>query len=237
MNGSTSRGRSSNAQGAALVLAAVAVLGLLALFGSYLLHKERPIAGTPAPRALFKATLFTIAPRGRACMSSLTLPPNGRILALELGEASGGHTNPPLDVLLTAPGYRALVRVPSEQSEGEVQIPVRPPRHYAIGSACLINRGNASAVLSGSTEARSTSRVKLTLDGRPTEGDIALTFLNSRRESRLSRLAEVFGHASNLTDHLIPVWLIWVLGICSLLTLPALTVALFHRAVREDEAA
>jgi hypothetical protein len=129
------------------------------------------------------------------------------------------------------------VRVPGEQGEGEVQVAVRPPRRYVIGSACLINRGSTPAALLGSTEPRSISRAKLFLDGKPTAGDIALTFLDSRRKSRLSRLAEVFGHASNLTDHLIPVWLIWLLAICTLLSVPAATVALFHRALREDERA
>jgi hypothetical protein len=234
MNERVDRGRVDVGRRAALVLAAAVGLGLLALFASYLLHKERPFAGTPAPRALFKATPFTIPVHGSACMSSLTLPPNGRLLALELGEASGAHGGPPLEVRLTAPGYRELVRVPGERSEGEVQVPVRPPRRYAVGSACLINRGNAPAVLIGSTEPRSVSRVKLTVNGRATEGDIALTFLNGRRLSRLSRLGEVFGHASNLTDHLIPVWLVWIFAIAASLGVSLATLVMFRRAINEE---
>jgi hypothetical protein len=234
---SGTRDSSGAARNAALVLAAVAVVGLLALFASYLLHKERPVAGTPAPRALFTATHFTIPARGSACMSSLTLPPSGRILALELGEAvSEARGSPPLEVLLTAPGYRAVAHVPGEQAEGEVQVPVRPPPRYLIGSACLMNRGSTPAALLGSTEPRSASRVKLVVNGKPTDGDIALTFFSSRRESRLSRLGQVFGRASNLTDHLIPVWLVWTLAITVLLAIPTATVAMFRRAVREDEA-
>jgi hypothetical protein len=223
---------------AAAVCAAVVVLGLLVLFASYLLHSERPIAGTPAPRALFKATLFTIPAHGRACMSSTTLPPNGRLLQLELGEVSGGpHGSPPLDVLLTAPGYRELAHLPGEQSEGSAQLAIRPPRRYVIGSVCLLNMGNTPAGLVGSTEARSTSRSKLTINGKPTEGDIALTFLNSHRQSRLSRLGEVFGHASNLTDHLVPVWLVWILALATLVLVPIGTVLAVRRALAEDEAA
>jgi hypothetical protein len=221
---------------AALVAAIVIALGLLTLFASYLTHKEKPIVGTPAPRALFSASLFTLHPHGRACMSSTTLPPNGRVLQLELGELpSSVSGNPPLDVLLSAPGYRARAHVPGEQSEGPVEVPVRPPRRYVIGSICVVNRGDESAALAGSTEPRSISRSKLTINGKPREGDIALTFLNDRSESRLSRLGDAFDHASNLTDHLIPVWLIWTLAISALLVVPIGTVALFHRALREDE--
>lgn len=232
------RGGSQTPRAAGTVIAGVVVLGLLVSFTSYLLHKERPLAGTPAPRALFKATLFTIPAHGRACMSDTTLPPNGRILQLELGEVSGGaHGNPPIDALLTAPGYSELAHLPSEQGEGAVQLPIRPPPHYVVGSVCLINRGGTPAGLAGSTEPRSISRSMLTINGKGAAGDIALTFLDSRPQSRLSRLGEVFGHASNLTDHLIPVWLVWIIAVTALLAVPVATVAFFRRALREDEIA
>jgi hypothetical protein len=228
---------SRNSGRAAAVLAAVIVLGVLVLITSYLLHTERPIAGTPSPRALFKATLFIIPVGERACMSSTTLPPDGGLLQLELGEATGSaHGSPPIDALLMAPGYRELAHLPGEQAEGEVQLPIHTPRHYVIGSVCLINRGSAPAGLAGSTEPRSISRSKLTINGKPTAGDIALTFLSNRRQSRLSRLGQVFGHASNLTDHLIPVWLIWMLAVTALLAVPTAAVTLFRRALHEDEA-
>jgi hypothetical protein len=220
---------------AALSAAIVIALCLLALFTSYLTHKEKPVVGTPAPRALFNASLFTLRPHARACMSSTTLPPNGRVLQLELGELpNSSHGNPPLDVLLSAPGYRALVHVPGEQSEGPVEVPVRPPRRYVIGSVCVVNGGTESAALAGSTEPRSIARSRLTINGKRREGDIALTFLNDRSQSRLSRLGEVFGHASNLTDRLIPEWLIWTLAVSALLVVPIGTVGLFRRAWRED---
>jgi hypothetical protein len=223
---------------AAAVVLVVVLVGLLLLLVSYLLPTEKPLAGTPSPRALFKATLFTIPPHGRACMSSTTLPPNGRILQLELGEANGSaHGSPPMDVLLSAPGYLERAQLPSEQSEGSVQVPVRPPRHYVIGSICLVNRGATPAVLAGSTEPRAISRSKLTINGKATEGDIALTFLGRRAESRLSRVGEVFSHASTLTDHLIPVWLVWILAVTALLTAPVAVAAMFWRALREDEVA
>jgi hypothetical protein len=221
----------------AAVLAAVVAVCVAILFASYLLHKERPVAGTPSPRALFNATLFTIPAHGSACQSSATLPPDGRILQLQLGEGTGSpHGSPPIDALLSAPGYRELAHLAGEQPEGETQLPIHPPRHYVIGSVCLINRGFTPAALAGSTEPRSISRSKLTINGRPTAGDIAITFLNSHKRTRLSRLGEVFGHASNLTDHLIPVWFVWILTVIALLAVPVATAAMFGRAIREDEA-
>jgi hypothetical protein len=229
-------GPRSLARAAAAIAAAVIVCGALLLLATYLLHKEKPFAGTPSPRALFSATVFTVPAHQSACMSSVTLAPNGRILQFELREPAGStHASPPIDALLSAPGYRELAHLPGEEPEGAVTLRVHPPRHYVIGSACLINRGSTPVGLAGSTEARSRSRVKLTLAGRPVAGDVALTFLSNRSQSRLSRLGEVFSHASNLTDRLIPVWLMWIVAIAVLLAVPTATVLMFYRALEEDE--
>jgi hypothetical protein len=228
----------SLARTAAALAAAVIAAGALLLLGFYLLHKEKPIAGTPAPRALFKTAVFTIHPQERACLSPVTLPRRGDLMQLEVREVqTGAHGIPPVEAILNAPGYHATASLPAEEPEGVVGLPVQPPPHDVIGSICLVNRGTSPVGLAGSTEARSVSRVQLTLNGRPTAGDIALTFLKNRPQSRLSRIAEVFEHASNLTDRLIPAWLIWLLAVVALCAVPVGTVAFIHRALREDEGA
>jgi hypothetical protein len=229
---------SGSARAAAWLAVAVILAGLLLLLGAYLLHKEKPIAGTPAPRALFHATNFTLHPRQSACMNSVTLPPNGRTLQLLLGEApSATNGNPPIDVVLSAPGYRSVARLPAGQGEGQAELFVRPPKHFVVGSICLINRGTSPAVLLGSTEQRSRTRSTLTIDGKAVEGDIALTFVGNHGKTRLSRLGEAFEHASNLTDRLIPDWLVWLIAVFVALSLPVATIAFFYRALREDEVA
>lgn len=221
---------------AAIVAAVVILCCALLLLVSYLLHSERQLVGTPGPSAQSKASEFAILPHQRACMSSITLVPDGRIVQLERGEASGSrHGSPPIEVQLSAPSYRAIARLPGGESEGVVAVPIQPPRRTVIGSACFINRGRTPAVLFGSTEPRTRSRSALTINGKPSAGDIGLSFLGNRSRSRLSRLGEVFDHASNVTDHLVPVWLIWLPTVSALLVAPVVTVAFFYRALREDE--
>jgi hypothetical protein len=223
---------------AAIVAAAVALLGALLLFGSYLLHKEKPVLGTPGPRAAFMASEFSIPAHQRACMSGVTIGPHMRVAQFEVREAPGSSQgSPPIDVLLSGPGYEELAHAQSEQPEGPVEVPIEPPPRSLIGSVCLINRGTRTAVLVGSTESRSRSRAALTIAGKPVSGDIALTFLSGRPRTRLSRLAEVFDHASNLTDNLVPAWLIWIVAISALLGVPVATVVVIRRALLEDEAA
>jgi hypothetical protein len=223
---------------ATIVAAVVILCCALLLLTSYLLHSDRPLVGTPGPSAQSKASEFTILPRQRACMSSVTLAPNGRVVQLERGETPGSRRGgPPVELLLSATGYRATAQLPGGESEAVVAVPIQPPQRAAIGSACLINRGTIPAVFFGSTEPRTRSRSMLTINGKPSTGDIGLSFLNNHRRSRLSRLGEVFEHASNLTDHLIPVWLIWLLTVSALFVVPVVTVAFFHRALQEEEVA
>jgi hypothetical protein len=228
----------STATLAAIVAAAVALLGALLLFGSYLLHREKPVLGTPGPRAAFTASEFTLPAHQRACMSGVTISPHMHVAQFELREPPGSsHGSPPIDVLLSGPGYEALAHAPSEQSEGPVEVQIEPPPRSLIGSVCLINRGPSAAILVGSREPRSRTRSQLTIAGKPTSGDIALTFLSGRPRTRLSRLAEVFDHASDLTDQLIPAWLIWIVAISVALGVPLATVAVVRRALAEDEVA
>jgi hypothetical protein len=231
----TPRAWRSTAAIAAAVAAAASLCGALLLFGSYLLHKEQPVVGTPGPRAAFTSSEFSIAARQRACMSAITIPSQARVAQLELRQAASARGGPVLDLLLSGPDYEARETLPSEQAEGPVQVPIRAPRRTLIGSVCLINRGHATAVLVGSAESRSRSRSTLTIAGRRTAGNIALTFLGARRRSRLARLGEAFEHASHLTDDLLPAWLIWVLAVATLLAVPIATVAVVRRALLEDE--
>ena len=140
-------------------------------------------------------------------------------------------------MVLSAPGYRSAAELPAGQSEGQAQVAVRPPRHFVIGTACLLNRGTTPALLVGSTEPRSRTRSKLTINGRPVAGDIAMTFVDSKSKTRLSRLGEAFERASNLTDRLIPVWLVWIIAVLAALSVPIGTVLFLQRALREDEGA
>ena len=53
--------------------------------------------------------------------------------------------------------------------------------------------------------------------------------------SRLENLHEILEHISNLTDQLVPVWLIWVVAALTVTALPGAVIFAFYRAIREDE--
>jgi hypothetical protein len=116
-------------------------------------------------------------------------------------------------------------------------IPITPPHAPVIGTACFINEGRTPVLLDGTSESRLASRSTMTIGGSRAVGTVELTFLDERHRARLSHVGEVFEHASNLTDRLVPVWLIWIITVAAILAIPAGIVAAFYRGLREDEVA
>jgi hypothetical protein len=223
---------------AGALVAVLILAGALIWFRPFLTSKHQQIAEVPAPAALAVVSEFPVPPHGEACMSSVTVVPAGRIAEFKLRPAKptprGG---PPVELVLSAPGYRATLSVPGGYPGGGVTLPIAPPKRAEIGKACFLNRGTTTVLLDGSTESRTVSRSPVEIDSRPVVGDIELTFLKSRPSSLLKSLGVLFGHASNLTEGLIPVWLIWTLTVLVAFGVPTAIVTAFWHALREDERA
>jgi hypothetical protein len=222
----------------AVLSAALILAGALLWFRPYLTAKRPVVAEVPAPAALFVVTEFSLPPGAQACMSTVTVTPQSQVASFQLRPAkptpSGG---PPVDLVLSAPGYRSVLAVPGGYPGGSVALPITPPKRPEIGTACFVNKGRSTVLLPGTTEPRTVSRSGTLINGKSVVGDIALSFLASTPQSLLDRLGEVFGHASNLTDHLAPAWLIWVLAVLVAFCVPIGIVAAFFIAMRESEAA
>jgi hypothetical protein len=222
----------------ATALAGVLILtGSLVWFMPYLTRKQQPVAGVPDPAALLAVSEFAVPAHQQACMSAVTVEPDSRLAAFQLRPAKatpGG--GPPVELVLSAPGYRGVVEVPGGYPGGGVELPLSPaPRSAVIAEACFLNRGSTVVLLDGTTETRTVSRSATLVNGRPVPGDIALTLLQGSPQSLLDRIGEAFGHASNLTDRLIPVWLIWVLALLVAFGVPISMLGAFYLALQEDE--
>lgn len=221
------------------VMAAVILIGALVWFVPYLRQPRAPVAGVPAPPPLFAVSAFTLAPHQMACMNEVTVEPNARLAEFDLRPASPGPAGgPPVRLVLQAPHYRGMVSVPGGYPGGAATLPIMPgpPSRSVLATACFTNLGNRGVELSGSTEPRTIARSPTTVDGRPVVGDISLAFFDTPPQSLLRQLGDVFAHASNLTEGLIPVWLIWAIAVLALLGLPVGMAMAFYFALRDDEA-
>jgi hypothetical protein len=221
----------------ALAVAAIA-LGALLWFKPYLTRSQTFRSSVPAPIALSATSPFPVAAGQRACMSSVTVEPTSQAAQFWVQPAKRrSHRGPPLELLLEGAGYRSASHLSGGYRAGIVTMSVTPPPRSLSVTACFLNEGPETAVLMGSVEARTISRSATTIAGVSVVGDISLMFLEGHPSSLLDRLGTVFAHASNLTDRLIPVWLIWVLAVFVALGVPCGISVAFYRALREDEIA
>jgi hypothetical protein len=240
---------------ATALAAALILLGALIWFLPYLTHKREVIASVAAPSTVALAekqhpvgtslllTEFRVAPRQQACMGSVAVTPNSRSAVFSIRPVgSGAQGGPRLELVLSAPGYHATSLLAGGYFEGSVAVPLVPPDHALIASACFVNRGRSAALLDGTREPRALSRSTTSIGsttsiaGPGVVGDIAVEFLDSPRRSLLGRLGEVFGHVSVLTDRLVPVWLVWLLAVLVALGVPLAVLTALYLALRADEA-
>jgi hypothetical protein len=221
-------------------LAAVLILaGALIWFRPFLTNvTPQPTADVPTPSARLAVSEFAVPVHQEACMQSVTVEPESSIAEFQLRPQkptpAGG---PPVQLVITAPGFRATVNVPGGYPGGGVTLPLsRTPSHSLIAQACFVNRGRSTVLLDGTTEPRTVARSPTLIDGHTVVGDISLTFLSNRPSSLLGELGRVFTHASNLTDQLVPVWLIWILCVLIAFGVPLSVLAAFYLALSRDEA-
>jgi hypothetical protein len=225
--------RARRAVAAAAVGSALLAVGALIWFVPFLAHGRQSVAEVPAPVPLKSITQFALAPGQQACMSYVAVTPNSRLARFRVraGTAQGG---PPIELILHGAGYESRTRVPGGYRTGSATVQIVPPKEPLLGTACFVDRGNSAALLVGTVEPRTVSRSSTRIDGRPVVGDIAIAFLDSRRRALIDSTPEIFSHASNLTDHLVPVWLIWILAFLVVLGVPIGTMAAFYVAMRDD---
>lgn len=221
----------------ALLMLVLMLIGAWIWFRPFLVSKQDWRAEVPTPPALNAVSEFAVPRSGEACMGSVTVTPNSHLAVFGLRPAKqtprGG---PPVRLSLSGPGYHASLSVPGGYPGGGVTLPIAAPSHPTITTACFINEGRSTVLFDGTIEPRTVARSPTTVDGVSVVGDIALTFLEGRDTSMLQRLGLVFDHASNLTERLVPVWLIWALAVLVAFGVPAGVVAALYRALREDSA-
>lgn len=218
-----------------LLMVGLLLIGALIWYRPFLLKRSVAVAEVPDPTALFTVTKYRLGPGETACEDLVAVTPDSRLAEFLLRPpkptAAGG---PPVQLTLTAPGYHAALLVPGGYPGGSAALPLQPPSHAVIATACFANRGTAPVLLDGTTEDRTVSRSNLEVNGRPVRGDIALSFLTGQPHRLAGRLGTVFSHASNLTDGLVPVWAVWLFAVLTVAGVPLAILAAFYRAVRAD---
>lgn len=226
----------------------VIVVGVLVEVVPSLIRRQALSAGVPAPPALSSVAQFSVAPSQSACMSLVTVEPTSKVAKFSLrpvsahgGEGSSSAERqlkdlprPPVELRLTAQGYRASAVAHGGYGAKSVALPIHSPSNSVLAHACFVNRGAIPVLLEGTREARTVTRSSTMVDGTAVVGDVALSFLKSPQQSLISGLGGVFAHASALTEGLIPVWLMWLVFVAIAVCLPLGVIMAFYLALRDD---
>jgi hypothetical protein len=174
-----------------------------------------------------------VVPRGRsACVEPVPL--TGDIREVQV-LVDAGRGPAPIDVELSAPGYRATGRIAANYGIGgyvAVSAPVRnPPPGDLVGRVCVHNGGRSAIRLAGTNEPRS-QVFAVTKVGKRVQPDISLSFYGTKT-SVLGQLGTIVDRATALTGFL-PAFLVWIFLIALLIGVPAgVLFALSDRRVGE----
>jgi hypothetical protein len=235
-NATASTGRSATA--AWLVAVVVILVGSLVTVVPFLLHRGRWRSSVadiaPRPTLFERPIAFPLRPGQQACMNSVAITSDSG-LALFTPYAGPGATanRPALAVLLRGPKYRSAATVPAEGYTNQVVFHITPPTHSLLGTVCLLDQGRTDISLEGTIAPHAISRSALTIGGKRRYGNINLDFRQANFQRRLSHLSTAFGHASNLVDRLVPVWLVWVLIVLFFVGMPVGIVTAYRLALRQ----
>jgi hypothetical protein len=219
---------------ATVLLAAVLLVGALGI-GLPLLERARPVmTATPSLGPLGSRADVRLPGGSRLCVAPVPFDPSTQVAQIVVN-APGGPI--PLAFDASGPRYvsRTTIVAPRSEAATPVNATLRPAPRSLVGKLCVHNRSHAVVSLLGTNEGRSLGIAKTSVDGRVlADQAIALTFLEARPHSLLSRSGEVLGRASELTGGLLPVWLLWPLLALAAVGAPVAIVAAFYASARDS---
>ena len=225
-----------------IALTALAVLAVLVVTvwhgqgtwnGAKALHDATTSSPTLSP--LFSRAVFLLKKGEEACVAPVTY-------YADTGQArfraqSPRAPGPRVEVVATAPGYRATgrsVRLPP-QTEGTVDVELRPPGREVTGRFCWRNLGPTPVNLIGTNEGRSLTIAEATVDGRKRrDEEIELVLFERGGHSLRSRRSELVERAASLTGGLAPTWVLWPIVVL-LFGSPLVMAAVFGWSVWRSE--
>jgi hypothetical protein len=219
---------------------------LLLLFAAYgiakVLHAPRDaITAVATPAPLHDMTPITLKPGQRVCQDAVALSPQTRVVRIYSGAPT--PQVPQLRLTIRGEGYAADVRSPpgvgpGTGSDGIYDTRIPAPARSALTTVCVqtAQAGGQSAMLAGSLEDRVRSRSRTTVDGRPWKTKLGIVLLSGAPVSAASHPREVLERAAAFDPPLIGWFTLALLGLVTVLGVPALAVWAVLRALRDDAA-
>ena len=203
----------------AALITYVVALAIFGVFAIPFLTRERDQpAAVPNPPALKRIALDQVHSGGTICISDIAIEQHSQIARFQVG--TFGRPGPPLDLVITGPGYRAAAHARGGYADNATQsLPVVPPRDDVLVRACIHNRGSDKIALYAANDS-ARSRAQVTIDGRPVRATPALAFYEARDRSIGERVPVTVERISTFRGPLGHEWFVWLVLILFVAGLP-----------------
>jgi hypothetical protein len=224
-----------------LALATMAVFLLIAAYGiaKVLHHPRDAITAVATPAPLHDMTPLTLKPGQRACQNAVALSTDTRVVRIYSGAPT--PQVPQLRLTIRGGGYSAQVLSPpgvgpGTGSDGVYDTRIPAPTRSALVTVCVqtAQASGQSAMLAGSLEDRVRSRSQTTVDGAPWKTKLGIVLLSGGPVSAASHPREVLERAAAFDPPLVGWFTLALLGLLTVLGVPALAVWAVLRALRDD---
>ena len=212
-----------------LLAAAVAVVGAVLWFPTWLTEKRTMLAATPSS-APGDVEILALRPRSQACLDDVVVPSRPSLMRFRVGTYLG--SGQPLDVSLTAPGYGERVRQDTSYIDNALlRLPFDAPARELRARVCIRNVGRRQVALYGGIGPPLTMASRTTVDGSYSTVHLHLSFEHQEQKSILGEAGTVASRMARFRPGWMGEWLFWLLAPLVLLGLPALAVWSFSRSV------
>jgi hypothetical protein len=223
---------------------ALVTMAVVLLVGAYsiakvLHHPRDAITAVATPAPLHDMTPITLKPGQEACQDAVALSPDTRVIRIYSGAPT--PTVPQLRLTIQGGGYEADVRSPEgvgpgTGSDGVYDTRIPAPARSALVTICVqtATGGAGDAMLAGSREDRVRSRSTTTIDGRESGTKLGIVLLSGGPVSALSHPKEVLQRAAAFNPPFVGWFSLALLGLMTVLGVPALAVWAVLRALADD---
>lgn len=164
-----------------------------------------------------------LAPGAQACQTPIAVPEEFARVRLQVGTYR--RAGQPLEVTVRSAGSKRVLgrgRLPGGYADvTEQTASVGEVRAGQRISVCVRNAGTRRIALYGNSDV-AVQPSRATVQGREPGTDLTLVFLSEQPRSMLSRLPEVFEHASLFRPGWVGPWLFWLLTAATLVGVPLL---------------
>lgn len=177
-----------------VIAAAVFCVAFAAIAIPFLTRSREVIASTVTPRALFGITPITLEPQDEACDTTVAYDRESQVA--RFGVQTHGKPGPPLELIASAPGYHWVTKVPGGYGDSvALDEPINVPAHAVRGRFCWRNAGRVPVDINGTVEPRTQGRSATIVNGKLSNVDLTLSFLERAPHSIAARRGEVVRHA------------------------------------------